>query len=109
MEKQTTIDWLNEQYHKVPPLEFGRLFQQAKEMSDDELKTKYIHGFLDGRNLNKTSSSLTPYDLDELAQDWVFNENGHKWSNNDNTAGDNFGSFKAGFQKAIELLTDNKK
>jgi hypothetical protein len=44
------------------------------------------------------------YDLDELANDWVFEINSHKWSNNDDTAGDNCSSFKAGFQKALELM-----
>jgi hypothetical protein len=34
--------------------------------------------------------------LEEAAEKWVFETNGHKWSNNDNTAGDNYGSFKAG-------------
>ena len=35
-------------------------------------------------------------ELDGAAQKWVFETNGHKWSNNDNTAGDNYGSFKEG-------------
>lgn len=48
------------------------------------------------------------YDLDVLADEWVFETNGHKWSNNDNTAGDNYSSFKAGFQKALEILGDKK-
>ena len=34
--------------------------------------------------------------LVEAAEKWVFDTNSHKWSNNDNTAGDNFGSFIAG-------------
>ena len=34
--------------------------------------------------------------LEEAADKWVFETNGHKWSNNNNEAGDNFGSFKAG-------------
>lgn len=48
------------------------------------------------------------YDSDELAEKWVFETNGHKWSNNDDTAGDNYLSFRVGFQKAIELLGDKK-
>jgi len=40
--------------------------------------------------------------LDELAQEWVFDINGHKWSNNNDTGGDNYGSFKAGYNKARE-------
>jgi hypothetical protein len=42
------------------------------------------------------------YDLDELAEEWV-DVNSHKWSNNNNEVGDNYGSFKSGFQKALEL------
>ena len=34
--------------------------------------------------------------LEEGAKKWVFETNGYKWSNNDNTAGDNYGSFIAG-------------
>ena len=34
--------------------------------------------------------------LEEAAEKWVFETNGHKWSNNDDTSGDNYGSFKAG-------------
>jgi len=34
--------------------------------------------------------------LEEAAETWVFETNGHKWSNNDGTAGDNYGSFKKG-------------
>jgi|688.fasta_scaffold204300_5 hypothetical protein len=46
------------------------------------------------------------YDLDNLADSWVFEKNGHKWSNNDGTAGDNYGSFKAGFERALELMEE---
>jgi hypothetical protein len=39
----------------------------------------------------------------------VFETNGHKWSNNDDTAGDNCGSFKAGakwMEEQMEKLKD---
>jgi hypothetical protein len=45
-------------------------------------------------------------DVDKLAEEWVFETNGHKWSNNDDTAGDNYGSYKCGFNKAMELSKD---
>lgn len=35
-------------------------------------------------------------DVEELAEKWVFETNRHKWSNNDDTAPDNYASFKAG-------------
>ena len=47
------------------------------------------------------------YDLDELAEEWI-DANSHKWSNNNNEVGDNYGSFKSGFQKALEILGDKK-
>jgi hypothetical protein len=47
------------------------------------------------------------YDLDELAEEWI-DVNSHKWSNNNNEVGDNYGSFKSGFQKALEILGDKK-
>lgn len=40
--------------------------------------------------------------LEDFAEKWVFETNGHKWSNNDDTAGDNYGSFIAGYKLAQE-------
>ena len=42
--------------------------------------------------------------LEEAASKWVFETNGHKWSNNNDEAGDNFGSFIAGFKEAERRL-----
>lgn len=50
------------------------------------------------RNFNKQKT------LEGLADKWVFETNGHKWSNNNNEAGDNFGSFIAGFKEAEKTL-----
>jgi hypothetical protein len=47
--------------------------------------------------------------LNEAAEMWVFETNGHKWSNNDDTAGDNYESFKAGakwMEEQMESLKD---
>jgi hypothetical protein len=38
--------------------------------------------------------------IEESAERWVFDINGHKWSNNNDTAGDNYGSFIAGYKLA---------
>lgn len=40
-------------------------------------------------------------DVDNLAEEWI-DQNGHKWSNNNNEVGDNYGSFKSGYNKAKE-------
>jgi hypothetical protein len=42
--------------------------------------------------------------LEEAAEKWVFETNGHKWSNNDDTAGDNFASFIAGAKWQAERM-----
>jgi hypothetical protein len=42
--------------------------------------------------------------LEEAALKWVFETNGHKWSNNDDTAGDNYGSFIAGAKYMTERM-----
>ena len=45
----------------------------------------------------------------EAAEKWAFETNGHKWSNNDGTAGDNYGSFIEGAkwqQEQMEKLKD---
>ena len=47
------------------------------------------------------------YDLDELAEDWCMKPE-KKWSNNNNEVGDNYGSFKVGFQKALEVNSDKR-
>jgi hypothetical protein len=41
----------------------------------------------------------------EAANKYVFEDNGHKWSNNNNECGDNFGSFLEGarYQHSIDL------
>lgn len=36
----------------------------------------------------------------QLAYKYVFEDNGHKWSNNNGEAGDNYGSFIAGYEAA---------
>ena len=46
-------------------------------------------------------------EIDEVASEWVFKTNGMKWSNND-TAGDNYGSFIAGVKCSQEKLLNEK-
>ena len=45
--------------------------------------------------------------IEEAANKWVFETNGNKWSNNDDTAGDNFGSFIEGAKWVLDQM--NKK
>ena len=46
--------------------------------------------------------------LEEVAEKWVFKTNGHKWSNNNNEVGDNYGSFIAGAKWQQEQEQNNE-
>jgi hypothetical protein len=47
--------------------------------------------------------------MEKGAEKWVFETNGHKWSNNDDTAGDSFSSFIAGAKWQQEKELDRLK
>jgi len=47
--------------------------------------------------------------LEEAAEKWVFETNGHKWSNNDDSAGDNYGSFIEGAKWQAERMYSEKE
>lgn len=49
---------------------------------------------------------LLPSEIEirESVEEWVFETNGMKWSNNDDSAGDNYGSFMAGAKWVVSLL-----
>jgi hypothetical protein len=66
------------------------------------------------KNENKLSDLFTVIsflfsdeEIREAADEWVFDKNGIKWSNNDNTAGDNFASFMAGAKWVLERLSSD--
>ena len=42
--------------------------------------------------------------IDRAAEKYVFETNGHKWSNNNDECGDNFGSFKQGCEFLMPVL-----
>jgi len=69
-------------------------------LSGDNLPENYV---LSKQNCDEIFGVV---DVEKLADEWVFETNGHKWSNNDDTAGDNYGSYKEGFKKAMELNKD---
>lgn len=52
-----------------------------------------------------SGSLLFDDEIIEAADEWVFEINGMKWSNNDNTAGDNFGSFIAGVKWVLSRFS----
>ena len=56
-------------------------------------------------NIGAVSGSLlSDEEIRSGADEWVFDINGMKWSNNDDTAGDNFGSFMAGAKWVLSRI-----
>jgi hypothetical protein len=53
MEKQTAVEWLREQFHKVPQSQFGNLFEQAKQMEKEQIMEAYWDGGQDIAWTNK--------------------------------------------------------
>ena len=47
--------------------------------------------------------------LRKAAKDWVFVTNGEKWSNNNNEAGDNYGSFIEGGLWVLKQIKEAQK
>lgn len=78
--------------------------QGVKELIDKHKQEAALKEAL--LELRKTPMTFEPEQetLEKLADKWVFETNGHKWSNNNNEAGDNFGSFIAGFKEAEKTL-----
>jgi hypothetical protein len=108
---QTSIEWfiehllgngllrLTKEDHSL----YSELRDKAKEMYKQEIKDAK-----DGL-YETVNDTVNEVDADfpiehKLASVWVFDTNASKWSNNDDTAGDNHASFIAGYRKAQETL-----
>jgi hypothetical protein len=90
--------------HMVPEEYLGRKEDPKNEVFG--YKTSIVHTNMLDVDLALLKSKET---IEEAADKWVFETNGHKWSNNDDTAGDNYGSFKAGakwMEEQMESLKD---
>ena len=88
-EEITQLDILTS--HMVPEEYLGRKEDPKNEVFG--YKTSIVPTNMLDLDLASLKSKET---IEEAADKWVFETNGHKWSNNDDTAGDNYGSFKAG-------------
>ena len=111
--------WLKENY-EIPKKKMGTkqeikledIFNDEKRLGVKELIDKHKQddeNYLDSFGVTKTQFEMyrnfnKQETLEGLADKWVFETNGHKWSNNNNEAGDNFGSFIAGFKEAEKTL-----
>ena len=59
-------------------------------------------------SLDFFSKEISSSELQIAAEEWVFEKNGHKWSNNNDEAGDNFGSFLAGAEWVLARRKENE-
>jgi hypothetical protein len=80
------------------PFEKSKLALRAYLLANKE---KVMNDLQEMREKSSVDRNETP---EEAAETWVFETNGHKWSNNDNSAGDNYGSFMAGAEWQSERM-----
>jgi len=66
--------------------------------------TRKITELIEEDNERKKRDMKIDLALGDAAEEWVFEKNGHRWSNNDNTAGDNFESFLEGAKWMFDRL-----
>lgn len=71
--KQTAVDWLRNEFHKVPQSQFGNLFKQAKEMEKKQILSARLDGFKSsGEGYN--GEYPFEYDPDEYVSEKISNE-----------------------------------
>ena len=74
-----------------------------KLYTEEQVRKAALFSLAEDATMEKILDLLTPIELpsdEEIIEDgadtWVFKTNSMKWSNNNDEAGDNFGSFIAG-------------
>lgn len=89
-------------------IDLGRYSYNELNVIKDALR-RYHNVKLKLLSLSDVSVSLiSDEEIKDAAEKWIFNENGMKWSNNDDTAGDNYGSFIAGVKWALIRLSNDR-
>jgi hypothetical protein len=84
--------------------EYNYLLISRNNNSESIIASSNADDFFEMRLSKKNCNDIFEFtDINDLAEQWVFEKNGHKWSNNDDSAGDNFGSFKAGCEIIMEI------
>ena len=104
----TSESWINGSNKKQ--IEFKNWLEDIKaQVLDIEKGTFKESGTNVGAKIviiNK--NEITNEEIDAAANEQVFDINGNKWANNDNTAGDNYGSFIAGVEYILNITKIKK-
>jgi hypothetical protein len=96
---QSIDDEFLEWFVKNPNCEFVETERLERSVGFDSLDETYCD-----YKIIIPQETLKQEKLEDAAEKWVFETNGHKWSNNDDTAGDNYGSFIAGANYQAERM-----
>lgn len=80
--------------HSTQPLEYT---------TEDHLQWDKIQPL----SLLEVKELLGEVNVNDKAEQWI-EKNSHRWSNNNNEVGDNYGSFKAGYNQSLEDNKDKK-
>ena len=101
------IDILKDEYDRMKEYQYVKATKlvdevydiRIKELKEAICKLETSPSFSNVIGVSKLSEEK----IRAAAEHWVWIINGAKWSNNDNTAPDNFGSFVAGAKYAIQI------
>ena len=83
------LDLIIEDYHR-----------KRRNSVDTPKSSDLLRGLMSGDRVSLPTSE----EMLGAAEDWVFETNGEKWSNNDDSAGDNLGSFMAGVKWMLSRM-----
>lgn len=94
------------------------VFEKVKSINEVRINNESVETNRHIKNCRKILATNNPSidigqiidEVEELADKWVFKTNGHKWSNNDDTAGDNYSSFIEGYNthSQTQSLSDDE-
>jgi hypothetical protein len=106
-----------EQLYKFRESTFGKgknvikyIEQQLKQLKGEidplkqEIKSEGVFNDEKRQGVKELTDTQKHETVEEAAEIWVFETNGHKWSNNNDTAGDNYGSFIEGAKWQSERM-----
>ena len=101
MHKQEIIDFARHCLNKAKDTDILTAFINTQQYYQETFGSKGSDTLKDYHIVD--TNEMVEDDVEKLSEEWI-DKNSHKWSNNTNEVGDNYGSFVAGYNKAKETL-----
>jgi hypothetical protein len=101
---------VNGQKGNLVKLRNSKILRKDEQVLVDQLidKLTEISSTIKANDIATGVKAVQNKKIQQAAEKWVFDKNGMKWSNNDDTAGDNYGSFVEGAKWALKKFVETK-